>query len=455
MIKKTLLSAVILLLVFAFSPSLADEYRENLYIFERDGYYGYMDYEHNIVIPPNWGKAYPLKNGLALVWLNDEAELPSNNGLIDTNGLYIIPPCYLIEECESSYIYSIVKGDSLLYGFYDKSTGFLMPPTYEYVCDNSSEGNNETGFIEVQLNEKWGFCRRSDGTLVIPCIYDEVLESFSNGYALVCTGLEKPSPLGFYDRYDLIDCLGNRIGINSNVMPVSAPSSDGTFIIMGRVMHKESLYDGINTNNIMYGIADVEGDIIVEPTYVIIGSFVDNLAWFCNQDMKWGVMDANGCVVIEPKYEVEQNYEFQPVYFVNGYAVRQLVDNELIIVDEIGKETLLNLNMLEIGNVSQVLPNTTMLVYSVENDSANDCGFIDVKGNVLTEAVYSNWYDVSENMIRVRKNGKYGFIDKNGQEVIPCIYDDAYDFVNSTACVKLDGSILYINHEGTVVWNSQ
>ncbi|MDD3883003.1 MAG: WG repeat-containing protein, partial [Eubacteriales bacterium] len=233
----------------------------------------------------------------------------------------------------------------------------------------------------------------------------------------------------------------------------SAPAKREQYITIrrGRTTTKQILYLTWGTLQ----IADVEGDIIVEPTYVIIGSFVDNLAWFCNQDMKWGVMDANGCVVIEPKYEVEQNYEFQPVYFVNGYAVRQLVDNELIIVDEIGKETLLNLNMLEIGNVSQVLPNTTMLVYSVENDSANDCGFIDVKGNVLTEAVYSNWYDVSENMIRVRKNGKYGFIDKNGQEVIPCIYDDAYDFVNSTACVKLDGSILYINHEGTVVWNSQ
>lgn len=91
-------------------------------------------------------------------------------------------------------------------------------------------------------------------------------------------------------------------------------------------------------------------------------------------------------------------------------------------------------------------------------------GFIDIKENNITEAIYDNAYDFSEglaavnigykekkktifslNHIQSQSNsysdsnlGKWGFIDAKGKAIIPLIYDEVESFENGLAIVKLN-----------------
>ena len=97
-----------------------------------------------------------------------------------------------------------------------------------------------------------------------------------------------------------------------------------------------------------------------------------------------------------------------------------------------------------------------------EWDNTSKYGFIDKSGNYIVEPKYDydSWNggtgSFSEGFAKVALKNEdgamqFGFIDKTGKEVIALQYEDARDFSNGVAPVKKDGKWGYINTAGETV----
>lgn len=68
---------------------------------------------------------------------------------------------------------------------------------------------------------------------------------------------------------------------------------------------------------------------------------------------------------------------------------------------------------------------------------------IDADGNV--------WHE--ENILRIKKNGKYGLIDLNGKELLPTEYDEitVLDGIENSIIIKKDGKVGLVNDNGSIL----
>lgn len=78
-------------------------------------------------------------------------------------------------------------------------------------------------------------------------------------------------------------------------------------------------------------------------------------------------------------------------------------------------------------------------------------GFINKQGKVVIPIKYDTAFGFSEGLAMIELNGKYGFINKHGTEIIPFKYDDADSFSEGLARVKLNGKFGFIDKQGSVI----
>ena len=85
-----------------------------------------------------------------------------------------------------------------------------------------------------------------------------------------------------------------------------------------------------------------------------------------------------------------------------------------------------------------------------DKKSASDkWGFIDRTGKVIISLKYDGGVgDFSEEIARVKSNGKIGWIDRTGTEIIPLIYDATSPFIEEWAMVKKNGKLGFIDKTG-------
>ena len=198
----------------------------------------------------------PYMHGYRVVGIPDE-EYEYNGfvhgNILDEKGSEILPQDYLLcdlSDCdgyEDIIIVASVSKDWYLFGFYDRQSSFFCEPCFE---DISYYTKNDEKLIAVMANEKWGFCNRSNGNIEIPFQYDAVSCDFSNGYAIVIAA-------GTYSEdYFLIDQQGMKTVFPDLVIPISTPNDKGELIIADQ-----------SNDPVLFGVADVNGAIIVTPCY--------------------------------------------------------------------------------------------------------------------------------------------------------------------------------------------
>lgn len=79
-------------------------------------------------------------------------------------------------------------------------------------------------------------------------------------------------------------------------------------------------------------------------------------------------------------------------------------------------------------------------------------GFMDVKGKMVIKPQYQKANNFFEGLARVKINGKYGYINNKGKLIIKAEYDDAaYQFENGFAQVSKNGKWGNIDKEGNVI----
>ncbi len=78
------------------------------------------------------------------------------------------------------------------------------------------------------------------------------------------------------------------------------------------------------------------------------------------------------------------------------------------------------------------------------------CGFINTKGEIVIPLEYSTATSFTENGLAiVSKSGLYGFINMQGEVVIPLKYEQVSAFSEGLACVKWNDRYHYIRPDGT------
>ena len=396
-------------------------YAEELFLCISDGQWGYATDDGTVVIAASFSEATPFYNGVAKV----RTSVPMDHySLIDFQGNEITPPCYDIYEFDSAFIYAVDAGDVLLFGFYDKQSGYLSS-TYDAI-KLTDPYINEQEYIAVQDNDKWGFVHRSTGNVIIPCVYDEIVEPFQNGYALVIQADHQINDnFDSMDDYILINSNGVPVTFDDGIVPMSCPSSVGLIAVV---------------QNGLYGLADIYGRLMIEPQYEYVDSPTNDRFWYQNTAGYWGVLDERGAVIVEPSFLHNDLLYGTPPAYVNDYAVVRLKD-QVVILDLAGTETVINrAPNITVGNV---IDEVQMLSYY---DSSTDrYGFYNVYGLMLTSELYEDYSPLTNGLITVKREGKWGVLDNNGIEILPCVYDEINRFNNSTIYVIQDSTISYIS----------
>lgn len=79
-------------------------------------------------------------------------------------------------------------------------------------------------------------------------------------------------------------------------------------------------------------------------------------------------------------------------------------------------------------------------------------GYINAKGDRITDIIYQEAMDFSEARAAVKLQDTWGFLDRNGLMVIPLKYEQVkISFKNGAAFVKQNGQFFYINPDGNCV----
>ena len=136
---------------------------------------------------------------------------------------------------------------------------------------------------------------------------------------------------------------------------------------------------------------------------------------------KWGIINQEGEVVIQPSYE------------------------EMIVIPDKTKDVFIciyNVNK-ETGTYQTKAINSKDETILTGYEQIEALDNIDKNSNV--------WYE--ENVLRIKKNGKYGLIDLNGKELLPAEYDEitVLEGIENSLIIKKDGKVGLVNDTGSVI----
>lgn len=260
----------------------------------------------------------------------------------------------------------------------------------------------------VQQNGKWGFVDHT-GQLIAPCRWDDV------GY--VCDGraaVQKDGKWGAVDRAgkQIVACQWAH----------AAPEADGGYTVTsfsgyagalaadGSVLIPCDRYTSVGPtingariigSGDLHGLCTETGEVITPCKWRETGYFYDGLAWVIDETGARGYINMQGELVIPCQYSHAED-------FVNGTAVVRFLN----------------------GNYQ----------------------LIDTAGRYLFETAWPTMETVSKNeLLKVRRDGKFGFVSRRGEVVIPPQYDYAQEFGDGLALVQQGPEIFWIDETGTRV----
>jgi hypothetical protein len=237
-----------LLIAFGLTPDCQAENQHEPLVVVRNGKYGYIDHEGQIIIQPQFIWAEDFWQGLGSVYVC------GHYASIDTSGT--LHPLRIAPEGELERQESGGK-----FGFVDASGEFKIPPAFENALPFSE------GLAAVEEDGKWGFIN-TKGDLAIRPQFDAAFY-FHDGVATV----DNKSGFAIIDR-------------------------------VGRVLASGFFYiDLINEGRVpasledKSGFLDVQGHVVIPFIYDSVGPFSEGLAAVGKGD-KWGYVNRSGRLVI-------------------------------------------------------------------------------------------------------------------------------------------------------------
>lgn len=276
-------------------------FNDGMAIVGKDGKFGFIDMEGNMVFPIQYRRVTPFIEGMSV---NRETEYlldKQGNNAVSTSGYLQIG---IISEGRIR-----VMDHTYQYGFIDLEGDLVIPSEYEN-AEPFSEGLAlvATG---IYPDLKYGYIDKN-GKVVIPMEYQRG-GSFSDGVAWVQKGQE----WGLIDKTgQFVVPLGKfspasykapeyPISVKEGLIGVSKGSKSGFIDKTGKIIipiqfdKVKSFSEGLAPvfKNGKYGYIDKKGQLVIPYKYEFAADFVDGLAWVGKTYDHVGRIDKNGYLV--------------------------------------------------------------------------------------------------------------------------------------------------------------
>lgn len=281
-----------------------------------------------------------------------------------------------------------------MYGLINIDGKQIVKPQYELIENlQLREGN-----LLVKQNGRFGILN-GNGACIIKPAYDGIIsDGFymeNNGYRNAGYIVSNRVDDGY--RYGYLDNQG-KLYLDTEYNSIERIDNDN---------YKEFYL--IASRNGKYGVYKNKKKII-EEEYQSIEYNDSNKLLLIEKNKKYGVADLNGKIIIEPE---NTSIEFKGIYV---YAKKAL---ENIVYDQNGNKINISFNKTIYETESEKYRISTL-----ENDNEIYYGIVDKNGNTLVSEKYQYIeYLFGTYFIAKNENGIYGIISSNGKEVTKQKYD--------------------------------
>lgn len=280
-------------------------FSEGLVAMEKNGSWGFMDTEGNIVIGFEYDGVSSFYNGISYVNKNGKA------GIIDTEGNYIMDLIYdQIITSENSDGFIVYKDG--YYGYADSNGDILIGFEYSLIYEFTEN--------DVAIASKDGLKGLIDksGNTLIDFNYNNIFWmgednnylSVQDGYKYAIFDNKGNMILGF--EFDFIGGLTNDVFVFSEVIEGSVheiayglAGIDGNIIVEAQydAIYNETSGLHLVQNGDKYGFINNEGTIIVALDYDYVYPFGESQLAAVNIGDKWGFINTSGDIVIPIIYD--------------------------------------------------------------------------------------------------------------------------------------------------------
>lgn len=212
-----------------------------LTVYDGNGGYGILDLKGNWLIQLNQlANAGNFHEGLAYA----QKQKNGNYGFVDQNGNVVIGFEWNGAKAFSEGLGSVQKGKK--WGFIDATSQIIIP------CEWDSVGSFNEGLAYVKREEKYGFIN-TEGTLVIPCEWDDC-GNFSEGLAWV----QKDDKYGFVDVNGMLVIPCEWENADSFYEGVAQVKKDGKYGFIDTYGNVVIACEWSNATRFSYGLAAVQ-----------------------------------------------------------------------------------------------------------------------------------------------------------------------------------------------------
>ena len=425
------------------SESSLLDLEKNVLKYKKDGLYGLINLDGEVVTEPIYEEISSLKNrpGRILVKKDDKY------GVLDSNGKVVVPISYYSivgdEYCEdenayanTGYIVSIKTNNGIMYGYYNSTGKKVLDTKYESIT-RVLEYEDEANYLIVMSNGKKGVLR--NGKKLIDLDYQDVIYSRLSKIFIV----NKNGKYGFFSKNgrEILEPKYESYQIAGEYISVTEDGKNVLYDINGNYIDQKNYSSIVEVENSSYFIA-IDGqdgtysiiskDTNIKNNYKNISYLFNNLFTFTNQDGKSGIIDATKGEIVEAKYEL-----ILKVDGVNAIEAR----------DTNGVATIYSSDMKEVCTMSGAIVENVNKEFAVVYNQTERI-YLDKNGNVVENTqVYSDLP-----MYSINKDGKWGFCDKSGKIIIEPTYDmvteiDEYGF----AGINKDGKWGIVDNTGKII----
>jgi hypothetical protein len=391
-----------------------DLFKNGLLGVEKDGQWGYIDKNGEVIIDFLYDQASAFYNGYAIV-MNDNEFF-----LIDTSGKSVLEDKY-------ETLYVDIETGLLIYKKNDQWG--LMTVEDEVITDALYDEIDifSDGLARVESNDKIGYINTL-GETVIPITYDNG-RNFSEGYVVVRND----------DLYGLMDVNGNfvidfmydymldvdeyghliaKTYVDYEPDEVYLLDLEGHIVLEGQSIKRAGDLYAVEDDSETWYLYKADGTKFIDDAFTYVwgsSGYQINVEHVNNDDEDvdqniW--FNEDGTVFQEASYD-NSNFGWIPDFFF---------DNEYFVVEDgdyLDIYTLDDHIRLEADEFSQFLPDDLYLI--ARNDQY---GVVDRDGNVEVEFLYDQLICLNDGFYIYSINDLYGVMDENFEIIATATYDD-------------------------------
>lgn len=379
------------------------------YKLEKDGKYGVIDKNGNVIIEPTYASIDIPNPTVGLFIKSDDNQ---NYSAINENGEDILTEYDSVEAISINSITSNVPYEKSvlkykqnnLYGLIDFEGNKITENIYNSITNiDYKEGN-----LKVEQNGSYGVINIK-GTTLLNTEYDAIM---ADGYY---DDESKYENAGFIVR--IVTDEGYRFGYADRTGKIIL---DTLYSEINRITEIDSkdIYI-ITATNGRYGLYK-NGKQILQNEYTDISFDANNKLLIVQKDQAQGVVDLDGNNIVPIDYDS---------IIIGGKYIDAQKGDETLIFDASGNN--LNTDIISYNQVNDL---------AIVIDRNNNYNLVDSSGNKKLRDNYTYIEYFNNNYFIATKDGKTGVIDGNGKVLINIEYDaiQAIDGANALQAIKTD-----------------